>query len=110
MKISQKPENLIYRDLIGLEIYVKNKNPKLKSEFIYAGKVIDETYNLIISSIEEDPKKYDANQKKFIKKNYIFRFEISTESEIITIEIDGSKIQKLPENRIKSLRKKNWRR
>ena len=110
MKFSQKPENLIYRDLIGLEVYVKNKNPKINCEFRYAGRVIDETYNLLISSIEEDPKKYDVNQKKFIKKNYVFRFKLPTESEIITIEIDGSKIQKLPENRIKSLRKKNRRR
>lgn len=105
-KISQNPKYLVYRDLIGLNVHAKNKNQKNNQEFFHAGIVIDETFNLIITSKEKDPTQFKKNQNKYVKKNYIFRFELDTEKEITIVEIDGIKLIKRIENRIKLLRKK----
>ena len=42
--------------------------------------------------------------KKFIKKDYIFRFIL----EEGILEVDGNKIVGIPENRLRSLKKKKW--
>ena len=124
-KLSQDPRYLIFRDLIGLKVYVKSKNPKkqkikkfnedisLRDGFIPVGTVIDETYNTLIIRTGNYPENSTNHQnykiKKYIKKDYIFRFDLETESEIITVEIDGEKILKRPENRIKLLKKRKQR-
>ncbi|MCP4762810.1 MAG: ribonuclease P protein subunit [archaeon] len=106
---SQNPKYATYRDLIGLNVWVKIKNSKKNQnnqEFFSGGIVIDETYNTLITSHEENPMNYNKIQKIFIKKNHIFRFELENTTEIITIEVDGKKLLKRPENRLKMLRKK----
>jgi RNase P/RNase MRP subunit p29 len=42
--------------------------------------------------------------KKYIKNDYIFRFKL----EEGTLELNGSKIVGVPENRLRSLKKKKW--
>ena len=108
--ISENPKYLIYRDLIGLKIWIKQIGNKKKTEFFPGGIVIDESYNTLITTTEKDPKNYEKNQKVYLKKKCIFRFELPAESEKIIVEINGEKIQKRPENRIKLLRKKKRRR
>lgn len=60
------------------------------------GKVIDETYNMIIVS-------YGDNTKKIPKKSCVFKFKSKKKSEI---KIDGSDIIGRPEDRIKKFLKK----
>lgn len=109
MKYSNNPKYLIYRDLIGLKVQAKKKN-YTGQDFKDLGEISDETYNLLITSAGIDSKTNQQMVKKYIKKNYIFRFELLTENEILIVEVDGNKILKRPENRIKLLRKKNLRR
>ena len=109
MKYSNNPKYLIYRDLIGLKAQAQKKNHP-GQDFKNLGEVSDETYNLLITSSGIDSKTNQQTVKKYIKKNYIFRFELPTENEILIVEVDGIKILKRPENRIKLLRKKNLRR
>jgi RNase P/RNase MRP subunit p29 len=108
-QLSQNPKYFAYRDLIGLKVEVKSKNIK-NDEFKPAGMVIDETYNTIITSQEIEPKNYIKNCKKYIKNHNLFRFELKTEKKIMIIEVDGEKLLKRPENRVKLLKKENWRR
>jgi len=42
--------------------------------------------------------------RKYVKKDYIFRFELNGER----LEVNGLKIIGLPENRLRSLKKKKW--
>ncbi|GAG75704.1 unnamed protein product, partial [marine sediment metagenome] len=44
--------------------------------------------------------------KKYIKKDYIFRFALDNGM----LEVNGSKIVGIPENRLRSLKKKKWSR
>lgn len=88
---------LIYHDLIGFEFEVRLKSKPNNNEFIKAGVVIDDTQNLLISEKNKIIKKY-------IKKDYIFRFKL----EDGTLEVNGSKIVGIPENRLRSLKKKKW--
>ena len=99
MKYSNNPKYLIYRDLIGLKVQGQKKN-KTRQDFNDLGEVSDETYNLLITSSGIDSKTNQQTFKKYIKKNYIFRFELPTENEILIVEVDGNKILKRPENRI----------
>jgi RNase P/RNase MRP subunit p29 len=91
------PKYLIYHDLIGFNIYAKLKSKTDNSEFTYIGIVIDESSNMLII---ENAKKI----KKYIKKDYIFRFKLNGD----LLEVDGSKIVGIPENRLRSLKKKKW--
>ena len=105
-KISEDPTYFIYRDMIGLDAWIKHKYKTKPQEFISIGKVIDETYNLIITSTSEDPGNYTQGIKKYIKNNYIFRFKVpKTANGHIIMEVDGEKLLKRPENRIKQIRK-----
>ena len=91
------PKYLIYHDLIGFQAYLKPKFKSKESEFQNKGIIIDETRNLVIIQ--------NKNQiKKYIKKDFIFRFTINTG----LLEVDGSKIVGKPENRLRSLKKKKW--
>lgn len=91
------PKYLIYHDLIGFEIFLKHKSKPNESEFQNRGIIIDETKNLVITRNENQVKKY-------IKKDFIFRFKLNND----LLEVDGSKIVGKPENRLRTLKKKKW--
>lgn len=96
------PQYIIYHDLIGFELSAKSKFKSFRSNFFDIGTVIDESRDILITH-------KDNKIKKFIKKDYIFRIliPISTKNENSRIlEVDGNKIIGLPENRLRSLRKK----
>ena len=87
------PKYLPYHDLIGFKVLVKHKNSNTR--FTDSGVIIDDTKNLLI--VKEDNK-----TKKFVKKDYQFR--VLFEGGIL--ELDGTKIVGVPENRLRSLKKK----
>jgi RNase P/RNase MRP subunit p29 len=91
------PKYLIYHDLIGFHAYAKLKPKRMNTEFFDIGEIIDETSNILIF-IKND------KIKRYIKKDYMFRVKL----EDVMLELDGSKIIGLPENRLRSLKKKKW--
>ena len=93
------PKYLIYHDLIGFSVQVKLKSKPTHSKFMDVGVVIDDTQNMLISEKNNEIKKY-------IKKDYIFRFTLDDGM----LEVNGSKIVGIPENRLRSLKKKKWSR
>ncbi len=98
------PRLLIYHDLIGIHAFVKSTSRSRDNNFSPIGIVVDETRDMIITEKENKIKKY-------IKKDYIFRFEIShfmNEEVEYHLEVQGSKIIGLPVNRLRSLKKKRW--
>ena len=98
------PKYLIYQDLIGIVVYAKPKSKSVNNVFLDLGVVIDETKNMLIT--EKDNK-----IKKYIKKDYIFRFKIPNymnSDEDYYLEVQGNKIVGLPINRLRSLKKKRW--
>lgn len=92
------PKYLIYHDLIGFHIHAKLKSELGSSSFSYIGVVIDETYNMLITEKENKVKKY-------IKKDHIFRLKLNED----LLEVDGSKIIGIPENRLRRLKKKRMK-
>ena len=90
---------MIYHDLIGFKVYAKRKSKPLQSDFIEIGVVMDDTHNMFIT-------KKDNQLKKYIKKDHVFRFALQE----CMLEVDGEKVVGNPENRLRSLKKKNWRR
>lgn len=98
------PKYLIYHDLIGIQAYTKLISNQKSEKFTYIGIVIDETKNMIITEKEE-------KIKKFIKKDYIFRFKIpniKNNEDDYCLEVHGTKIIGLPVNRLRSLKKRRW--
>ncbi len=97
------PRFLIYHDLIGIQAYSKLKSKKFSKKFSDIGFVVDETRNILITEQNEKIKKY-------IKKDYIFRFKLQTSEgeEEHFLEVNGNKIIGLPLNRLRSLKKKRW--
>jgi RNase P/RNase MRP subunit p29 len=91
------PKYLIYHDLIGFKVYAKLKSKKPSLDFLDIGSVIDDTQNLLIT-------KKDHETKKYIKKDYTFRFVLDEGM----LEVDGIKIVGIPENRLRTLKKKKW--
>ena len=91
------PKYLIYHDLIGFSAKAKLKSKPTHSKFMDVGVVIDDTQNMLISEKNNEIKKY-------IKKDYIFRFTLDDGM----LEVNGSKIVGIPENRLRSLKKKKW--
>ena len=92
--------------MIGLNVWIKNKFKAKPQEFIPIGKVIDETYNLIITSTMDNPEDYRQDTKKYLKQNYLFRFQLPNAiNGYDLLEVDGVKLLKRPENRIKQIRK-----
>ena len=105
-KISHDPKYFIYRDMIGLNVWIKHKYKTKPQEFIPIGTVIDETYNLIITSNKDNPEDYHQDTKKYIKQNYVFRFQVPNDANgHLLLEVDGVKLLKRPENRLKQIRK-----
>jgi RNase P/RNase MRP subunit p29 len=98
------PRFQIYHDLIGIYAFVKPTSNSKDNGFSPIGIVVDETRDMIITEKNDKIKKY-------IKKDYIFRFEISqfmNEEEDYYLEVQGNKIIGLPVNRLRSLKKKRW--
>ncbi len=93
------PKYLIYHDLIGFKVQAKLKSKPTHSKFIDVGVVIDDTQNMLVLEKKNEIKKY-------IKKDYIFRFILDDGM----LEVKGSKIVGIPENRLRSLKKKKWSR
>ena len=91
------PKYLIYHDLIGFKVYAKLKSKKKEDGFLDIGQVIDDTQNLLITEKNNEIKKY-------IKKDYNFRFVLDEG----ILEVNGIKIVGIPENRLRSLKKKKW--
>jgi RNase P/RNase MRP subunit p29 len=89
------PKYLIYHDLIGFHAYARPKSNRMNMKFFDIGEIIDETSNILIT-IKDD------KIKKIIKKDYMFRIKL----EDSILELDGSKIVGLPENRLRTLKKK----
>lgn len=96
------PKYLIYHDLIGLATYAKLASKPTETSFSDIGVVVDDTKNMIITQKDNEIKKY-------IKKDYIFRFKIpklKDNDEATALEVNGIKIVGRPENRLRNLRKK----
>ena len=91
------PKYLIYHDLIGFEVKARLKSKSKDTKFSDVGVVIDDTQNMLI--IEKN-----NVRKKFIKKDYDFRFKLKNG----TLEVNGTKILGIPENRLRNLKKKKW--
>ena len=90
---------LIYHDLIGFKVEARPKSKPGTTKFLDAGVVIDDTRNMLISEKNKIIKNY-------IKNDYIFRFKLNDGM----LEVNGSKIIGIPENRLRSLKKKKWSR
>ena len=97
MKIN--PRYVIYHDLIGFNVSIRNKSNSYDSQFIDVGTVIDESKNMLITEKNNQIKKY-------IKKDHMFRISIDTDEEKYKLEVNGQKIVGRPENRLRRLRKK----
>ena len=98
------PNYLIYHDLIGLKASARPKSKSDKVAFLDIGTIIDESKHMLIS-------KKNGMIKKYVKKDYLFQFNLlnSTEKEKEQrLEVNGDKIVGRPENRLRSLKKKKW--
>ena len=98
------PKYLIYHDLIGINAYAKLTSRKKDTEFMDIGIIIDDTRNMLITEKE-------SKVKNYIKKDYVFRFKVPTNTENgedYYLEVQGKKIAGFPVNRLRSLRKKRW--
>lgn len=92
------PKYFINQDLIGVEIYAKQKFIH-ESEFKFIGTVVDETKNTL--SVE-----FDKDTKLYIKDQYIFQCWLPQQDGLLKLlQFDGQKIVGRPESRIKLLRK-----
>jgi RNase P/RNase MRP subunit p29 len=91
------PKYLIYHDLIGFEVKARLKSKSKDTDFLDIGVVIDDTQNMLITE-------KNNVRKKFIKKDYEFRFKLNNG----TLEVNGTKILGIPENRLRNLKKKKW--
>jgi RNase P/RNase MRP subunit p29 len=104
--MKENPKYIIYHDLIGYYAYAKLVSKKKNEEFKDIGLVIDDTKNMLIT-------KKNKEIKKYIKKDHVFRFMLPKEknSDVENmLEVEGTKIVGRPENRLRLLRKKRWKR
>ncbi|OYT42225.1 MAG: ribonuclease P [Candidatus Aenigmarchaeota archaeon ex4484_224] len=85
------PKNLVRHELIGLKVFVKKCKNKLQEKI--RGKVVDETYNMLIIEDERD-----GREKKIAKKDCIFIFVLPDGTKV---EVDGKILVGRPEDRIK---------
>lgn len=89
------PENLIFHELIGLEIEVTDSSNE--SLIGINGKVVDETKNTLL--IETS----DKSEKLIAKDVSIFNFTLSNG---MHLEVNGKILLNRPEDRIKKRHKK----
>jgi ribonuclease P protein subunit POP4 len=88
------PENLVRHELIGLRAkVVESSNPKNVG---IKGRIVDETRNTF--TIE----KKDGKEKKLIKEENVFVFDLSGEK----VRVEGKILVGRPEDRIKKKFKK----
>jgi RNase P/RNase MRP subunit p29 len=90
-----EPKYIPYHDLIGFEVLSRHKLSQEKDEYVDIGLVIDETKNMLITE-------KNHHVKKYIKKDHVFRIKLSEGM----LEVNGLKIIGVPENRLRSLKKK----
>jgi ribonuclease P protein subunit POP4 len=84
----QKPTNITKHELIGLEVEViQSKNA---DNIGIKGKIIDETKNMFIITV-------DGKEKKVAKENSQFTFKIPNGKELV---VEGSLLVGKPETRI----------
>ncbi len=95
---------LVYHDLIGIYTYARPISRLNLKKFSPIGVIINETKNMLITDL-------DNKIKKYIKKDYIFRFKMPNYKNGIEdyyLEVQGNKIVGLPVNRLRSLKKRKW--
>ena len=91
------PRNLVRHELIGLKVEIRNStDPTLKG---VKGRVVDETYNMLI--IETKTKRKEI---KVPKRNCVFVFELPSGTKV---KVDGKLLVGRPEDRIKK-KIPNW--
>lgn len=96
------PQYVIYHDLIGFNVFAKDKSKSKNKKFSNIGNVVDETRNMLITE-------KDNMIKKYCKKEFIFRLKLpnyKNSKDNYFIEFSGKKIVGLPLNRFRSLKKK----
>jgi len=82
-------KNLVRHELIGLEVEIrKSRN---KSQVGIKGRVVDETYNMLVIETEK-------GEKKVEKKSCVFVFKLPNGKKV---EVEGWVLVGRPEDRIK---------
>jgi ribonuclease P protein subunit POP4 len=91
------PENIVRHELIGLCAKVeKSADPSLEK---LAGKVVDESYNMLkIECKIKGEKTKEPKEKSIPKRNSIFIFAIPNG---VKVKVDGRLLVGRPEDRIK---------
>jgi ribonuclease P protein subunit POP4 len=82
-------KNLVRHELIGLEVEVRKSTNK--SQIGIKGRVIDETYNMLVIETEK-------GEKKVEKKSCVFVFKLPNGKKV---EVEGWVLVGGPEDRIK---------
>jgi len=81
--------NLVRHELIGLEVEVKKSTNK--SQIGIKGRVVDETYNMLVIETEK-------GEKRVEKKSCVFIFKLPNGKKV---EVEGWVLIGRPEDRIK---------
>jgi ribonuclease P protein subunit POP4 len=82
-------KNLVRHELIGLEVEVKKSTNK--SQIGIKGRVVDETYNMLVIETRK-------GEKKVEKKSCVFVFKLPNGKKV---EVEGWVLVGRPEDRIK---------
>jgi len=82
-------KNLVRHELIGLEVGVKKSTNK--SQIGIKGRVVDETYNMLVIETKK-------GEKKVEKKSCVFIFKLPNGKKV---EVEGWVLVGRPEDRIK---------
>ena len=93
------PENLVRHELIGLRVKIEKCTDKSLEKLV--GKVVDESYNMLIvegkkGGLGRHGKK--PKEKSIPKRNSIFIFTLKNG---VRVEVDGRLLVGRPEDRIK---------
>jgi len=88
--LRRSKKNIVYHELIGLEIMVKDHTSK--SFLGIKGKVIDETMNTLVIMDNK------GNRKVVPKVGGVFLFKLGDHH---TVEVEGDRIMGRPEDRLK---------
>jgi ribonuclease P protein subunit POP4 len=82
-------KNLVRHELIGLEVEIRKSSNK--NQIGIKGRVVDETYNMLVIETEK-------GEKKVEKKSCVFAFKLPNEKKV---EVEGWVLVGRPEDRIK---------
>jgi ribonuclease P protein subunit POP4 len=82
-------KNLVRHELIGLEVEIRKSTNK--SQIGIKGRVVDETYNMLVIETEK-------GEKKVEKKSCVFVFKLPNGKKV---EVEGWVLVGRPEDRIK---------